>query len=87
MTVIVEGRLDTITSPQLEQELQESLPGITDLILDLDKLEYISSAGLRVLLAAWKTMNHQGNLVVKNVRNEVKEILDMTGFSDFLTIQ
>lgn len=87
LTVIVEGRLDTITSPQLEQELQESLPGITDLILDLDKLEYISSAGLRVLLAAQKVMNQQGKLVVNNVHNEVKEFFDMTGFSDFLTIQ
>ena len=87
LTLKIEGRLDTVSSPQLEQELQDSLPGITDLILDFENVEYISSAGLRILLMAQKVMNRQGQMTVTNVRAEVKEIFDITNFSDFLTIQ
>ena len=87
LTVGLEGRLDTTTAPQLEAELKASLPGVTSLIFDFSQLEYISSAGLRVLLSAQKTMNKQGSMVVRNVCPMVKEVFDLTGFSDFLTIQ
>lgn len=87
MTLGIEGRLDTVTAPQLEKELKESLDGIKELIIDAAKLEYISSAGLRVLLSAQKTMNKQGSMVVKNVSEEVSEIFEVTGFSDILTIE
>lgn len=84
--ILLEGRLDTSTAPNLEEELKDSLKGISELVFDLSKLEYISSAGLRVLLSAQKTMNKQGNMVVKNVSNSIMEIFDVTGFSDILTI-
>ncbi len=84
--ILLEGRLDTSTAPNLEEELKDSLQGISELVFDLSKLEYISSAGLRVLLSAQKTMNKQGNMVVKNVSNSIMEIFDVTGFSDILTI-
>ena len=84
--ILLEGRLDTSTAPNLEEELNDSLQGISELVFDLSKLEYISSAGLRVLLSAQKTMNKQGNMVVKNVSNSIMEIFDVTGFSDILTI-
>ena len=87
LTVMPEGRLDTITAPQLESELRSSLGGITELIFDLDKLVYISSAGLRVLLSAQKTMNKQGSMILLNVRPEIMEILEITGFADILTIR
>ena len=87
LKIILEGRLDTITAPQLEAELGKVLPGVTDLKFDLEKLEYISSAGLRVLLSTQKTMNKQGKMVVSNASAEVKEIFDVTGFSDILTIE
>lgn len=87
LTIRLEGRLDTTTAPQLEQELRESLPGITELVFDLEKLVYISSAGLRILLVARKTMSKQGDMIVRNVTNDVMEIFDITGFSDILTIQ
>lgn len=87
LTVKLEGRLDTTTSPQLETELGSNLDGVTELIFDLQKLEYISSAGLRVLLSAQKTMNNQGSMVVKNSIEEIREIFDVTGFSDILTIE
>ena len=83
----LEGRLDTVTAPQLENELKESLDGITELVIDAEKLEYISSAGLRVLLSAQKIMSKQGSMVVKNVSEEVNEIFEVTGFSDILTIE
>lgn len=81
-----EGRLDTITAPEMESAVREILPGLTDLTLDLAKLEYISSAGLRVLLAAQKAMNTQGKMTVTNVNETVMEIFEVTGFSDILTI-
>jgi len=87
LKVILEGRLDTTTAPQLEAELNNSLGGVTALKFDLAKLDYISSAGLRVLLSSQKTMNKQGTMVISGVSAEVKEIFDVTGFSDILTIQ
>ena len=87
LTVVLEGRLDTTTAPDLEKELKSSLDGVTALAMDFGKLEYISSAGLRVLLSAQKTMNKQGGMVVRNVSEEVKEIFEVTGFSDILTIE
>ena len=83
----LEGRLDTTTAPQLETEVKESLNGIETLVFDLEKLAYISSAGLRVLLSAQKIMNKQGSMVVRNSSEEVNEIFEVTGFSDILTIE
>ena len=87
LKVILEGRLDTTTAPQLEAELTSALSGVTDLKFNLEKLDYISSAGLRVLLSTQKTMNKQGTMVISNVPAQVKEIFDVTGFSDILTIE
>jgi anti-sigma B factor antagonist len=87
LTVILEGRLDTTTAPTLESELKSSLDGVTSLAFDMAELQYISSAGLRVLLSAQKIMNKQGSMVVKNASEDVKEIFDVTGFSDILTIE
>ena len=83
----LEGRLDTVTAPEFDKELQESLDGLTDLTLDLEKLEYISSAGLRVLLSAQKTMTKQGTMRLVHVTDTVMEILEVTGFVDILTIE
>ena len=83
----LEGRLDTITAPELEQALQDVLPGLTELTLDLENLEYISSAGLRVLLSAQKTMKKQGTMKVVHVNETVMEIFEVTGFSEILTIE
>ena len=85
--IALEGRLDTTTAPDLEKELKSSLEGVTSLTLDLEKLEYISSAGLRVLLAAQKTMNQQGEMKVIHVCETIMEIFEVTGFSDILTIE
>lgn len=82
----MEGRLDTTTSPSLEAELKQSLDGITELVFDFEKLEYISSAGLRILLAAPKVMNKQGSMVVKNVNEVIAEVFEVAGFSDILTV-
>ena len=87
LKIILEGRLDTSTAPQLEEQLGAALAGVTDLKFDLEKLEYISSAGLRVLLSSQKTMNKQGTMVITKASAEVKEIFDVTGFSDILTIE
>ncbi|MDY5055830.1 MAG: STAS domain-containing protein [Bullifex sp.] len=86
LNVVLSGRLDTITAPQLEAELKASLDGITELILDFQNLEYLSSAGLRVLLAAQKVMNRQGTMTVMHVSDTVHEIFEVTGFIDILTI-
>lgn len=84
----VEGRLDTVTSPQLEQRLGDSLGEIQELVLDFTSLEYISSAGLRVLLAAHKRMKRQeGDLVVRGVNENVREVFTITGFIDMLHIE
>lgn len=87
LTVALEGRLDTNTSPDLEASLQESLDGVTELVLDLEKLDYISSAGLRVLLAAHKMMSKQGSMKVVHVNTTVMEIFEITGFLDILTVE
>ena len=87
LTVELVGRLDAVTAPQLEKELNASLDGVKSLKFDFAQLEYIASAGLRVLLVAQKRMNKQGSMVIKNVSEEVKEVLDMTGFINFLQIE
>lgn len=87
LTVTVEGRLDTTTAPQLEAELKESLAGIDELNLDFAALEYISSAGLRVVLSAQKIMNKQGKMTVRNVNETVMDVFEVTGFVDILTIE
>ena len=87
LVVALEGRLDTTTSPELEAELKDALPEAETLTLDLAKLDYISSAGLRVLLSAHKTMMAKGGMKVCNVNEIVREVLDVTGFSDILTIE
>ena len=81
------GRLDTTTAPELEAALQKILPETTQLTFDFSELEYISSAGLRVLLSAQKVMNKQGKMVVKNVKDVVREVFEVTGFTDILTIE
>lgn len=86
LTVSASGRLDTSTAPELEKQLGD-LAGIDDLILDFDNLEYISSAGLRVILKAQKIMNKQGSMKLVNVNDCVMEIFDITGFSDILNIE
>ncbi|MBQ7587777.1 MAG: STAS domain-containing protein [Lachnospiraceae bacterium] len=85
LTVAVEGRLDTTTAPQLEEEFKNSLEGVEDLVLDFSKLDYISSAGLRVLLSAQKQMNKVGKMTLTGVSPEIMEIFEVTGFSDILT--
>ena len=87
ITLGLEGRLDTPTAPMLEAELKHSIVGADTLIFDLKDLEYISSAGLRVLLSAQKVMNKQGKMVVRNVNEDVMEVFDITGFIDILTIE
>ena len=87
LTVELEGRLDTATSPQLEAELRTSVNGITELVFDFEKIDYISSAGLRVLLAAQKVMNKQGEMKIKNVKPEIMDIFEVTGFIDILNIE
>ena len=87
LTVALEGRLDTVTAPQLEGELRSAVDGVTELIFDLSALEYISSAGLRVLLSAQKVMNRQGSMSIRNVSAEIMEIFDVTGFTDILNIE
>lgn len=86
LTVVLNGRLDTITAPELEAELRSDIDGITLLTFDLTDLEYISSAGLRVLMWAQRIMNSQGKMKVCHVNETVEEIFDITGFSEILTI-
>ena len=87
LTICIEGRLDTTTSPELSKELDSSLEGVTQLVFDLEKLDYISSSGLRVLLSAQKAMNGKGTMVVKNVSEMVMEVFEITGFTDILSIE
>ena len=87
LNIAPEGRLDTTTAPQLEAELKQSISDNEKLILDFAKLEYISSAGLRVLLAAQKVMNKQGEMVIRNVNDVISEVFEVTGFSDILMIE
>ena len=87
LTVMLEGRLDTVSAPDLDAVVKNELSGVDTFILDLKKLQYTSSAGLRVILIAQKTMNKQGKLILKNVSEAVMEVLEMTGLSDLLTIE
>ncbi len=87
LTIALEGRLDTSTAPQLESELRDALNGIENLVFDLEKLVYVSSAGLRVFLATQKTMARQGSMVIRNVQPDIMEIFEVTGFVDILTIE
>ncbi len=87
LAIELEGRLDTTTAPQLEAALKENVNGCESLIMDFAKLEYISSAGLRVLLAEQKVMNKQGKMVIKNVNETIMEVFEITGFADILTIE
>ena len=87
LTVAVTGRIDTTTAPQLEAELKTGVSGITELIMDFAGVEYISSAGLRVLLSAQKVMNRQGSMVIRNVNETVMDVFEVTGFVDILTIE
>ena len=87
LTLALEGRLDTTTAPQLEAELKGTLDGVTDLTIDFEKLQYISSAGLRVLLMAQKLMNKQGSMVIKNANDDIMEVFDLTGFSNVLNVE
>jgi anti-sigma B factor antagonist len=87
LSFALSGRLDTTTAPDLEKEVKENIEGVEKLDFDFSDLAYISSAGLRVLLSAQKIMNKQGEMVVKNCSEEIKEIFEVTGFSDILTIE
>ncbi|MBR0060592.1 MAG: STAS domain-containing protein [Selenomonadaceae bacterium] len=87
LTIYISGRLDAVTALELDKNLQATLANVTDLTVDLKDLEYVSSAGLRILLKTQKRMDRQGSMKIRNVRDNVREVLDMTGFSDFLTIE
>ncbi len=87
LSLALEGRLDTMTAPELEEELKKSLEGVDSLTLDFSKLDYISSAGLRVLLSAHKKMSAAGGMKITHVNEIVQEVFDVTGFSDILTIE
>lgn len=87
LELAIEGRLDTVTAPDLDAELNAAYENIDSLKIDLEKLEYISSAGLRVLLKAQKTMKNKGGMILRNLNDDVKEVMDITGFSDIMTIE
>ena len=86
-TVMLSGRLDTTTAPELEKALQAADASVTELSLDFAGLAYVSSAGLRVLLTTQKKMNKQGKMIIRNVCDDIKEIFEITGFLDILTIE
>ena len=86
-TMKISGRLDTITAPELEKEVCSSLDGVKDLVMDFSDLEYVSSAGLRVLLSTSRRMSAKGSFVIRNCGDEIKEIFDVTGFLDILTVE
>ena len=87
LEIALEGRLDTITAPELDAELNKDMPGADSLVLDFSKLDYISSAGLRVLLSAHKVKSCKGGMKVANVNEIVREVFEVTGFADILTIE
>ena len=87
LELLLAGRLDTVTAPQFEEEIKNGLGGITELVLNFEKLEYVSSAGLRVILSAQKIMNKQGSMKITNVVPDIMEVFEITGFSDILTIE
>lgn len=87
LTVELKGRLDAVTAIEFDKDVAKNLDGVKNLILDLSNLEYIASAGLRILLKLQKKMNTQGDMKIKNVNRDVREVLDMTGFSRLLSIE
>ena len=87
LMIAIEGRVDTSTAPQLEKEIKDSIGSVTKLVFDFAKVEYISSAGLRVLLSAQKVMNKQGEMIIANCSEGIMEIFEITGFTDILTIE
>ncbi|MBR3474133.1 MAG: STAS domain-containing protein [Oscillospiraceae bacterium] len=87
LEIALEGRLDTTTAPELERAMKESLDGVSELTMDFEKLEYISSAGLRVLLSAQKKMSRQGGMKLVHVGEIIMEVFEVTGFTDILTIE
>ena len=87
LVLTVSGRLDTMTAPELENVIKDNMDGVEELILDFKDLEYISSAGLRVVLGARKAMGNKGSFAVRNLCSDVREIFDITGFSDIITIE
>ena len=87
LIVLLDGRLDTTSAPEFDAVVKNELAGVETFILDLKKLQYTSSAGLRVILLAQKTMNKQGKMILKNVAEAVMEVFEMTGLSDLLTIE
>lgn len=87
MTLVLKGRLDTVSAPQLEKEIKQEIGNIKTLIFDFESLEYLSSAGLRVVLMSQKIMNKQGRMVVRNVNDTIHEIFEMTGFLGILTLE
>ncbi len=87
LTVAIEGSIDTVTAPELETKLRDATAGMTVLILDFAKVDYISSAGLRVLIATDQTFSAQGSMTIKNVSEDVCEVFEMTGFDELLTLE
>ena len=87
LTIAPVGRVDTVTSPELQAVVDENIAGVTDLTFDLKQLKYLSSAGLRVLMGAQKTMNHQGEMRLCNVNEDILDIFDMTGLTDVFEIE
>ncbi len=87
LTVAIEGRLDTITSPELEKQLEPALEGVEKLVFEMKDLKYISSAGLRILLTAMQVMEEQGSMVLRNVCPEIMDVFEVTGFIDDLNIE
>lgn len=87
LTIYISGRVDTTTAPDLSEYLKDALNGVQELVLDLKEVDYVSSAGLRVILFAQKTMNAQGSMVVTNVNKDIMETFELTGFTDILTIK
>jgi anti-sigma B factor antagonist len=87
LTLALEGRLDTLTAPQLEAEVVGKLDGVKTLVFDFQNLAYVSSAGLRILFMAQKVMSKQGQMIVKNVNSDINDIFKVTGFSNILTIE
>lgn len=87
LTLSLEGRLDTLTAPELENEIRNGLTGVEKLVFDFEKLEYISSAGLRVMILAQKIMSRLGGMRVVNANDTIMEIFEVTGFTDILTIE
>ncbi len=87
LLITLAGRLDTTTSPELEEVIRAKLPGLKKLVFDFENLDYISSAGLRVLLYCQKVMNKQGEMKVMHVNETIEEIFEVTGFDEILTIE